>query len=182
MIQHIYWDVVSPRNPARSKLVYSIWPSPIDSDHCFQSAGFAEFADSNDEWDSAWQSFVGNALDNLASIGAPSIRSRIEVSAQRTLLNRVMRSDERRNAERPSLTEQVVTTTMNNGFPDAVIDFGDERLVTLIAGNGHPILWLFFAESYQFSIKEFVGTISSGVGTTQKTLDWAAFDVPKMSG
>lgn len=55
MIQSIFWDCVSTEwrpNPVLSlRQVHAVWPSPVDADACFQKAGFTDFADTDDEWD-----------------------------------------------------------------------------------------------------------------------------------
>ena len=71
MIEQLHWDAVGPtekvpsiRGPAQW---LAIWPSPVDADACFSEAGFHDFADTDDSWDSAWRSILRAIFEDFSA-------------------------------------------------------------------------------------------------------------------
>ncbi len=160
----------------------AVWPAPIDADACFLAAGFSEFADTTDEWDSQWRAIIHRAIEFLTQFGTPAIRTQITPFTPNRLLDRILKGAPKSKPIRLALTDQVVLPTIDDQFPTAIVDFGEERLATVITGNGHPVLWICTDLRVQWTVGQMFPLIKNGMGVSQRTLDWSKIPLPEMSG
>lgn len=182
MFNHICWDTVSTDHqagiPPTLHRLHAIWPSPVDSDACFNAAGFTEFADSDDVWDSEWQAFIGDVIMYLSIVGRPLLRKPAEIGGGNSLWNRIFAGFPQRKNANLTLSDQVVLSSRDDHFGCTIIDFGAERFVTMAAGGGHPILWVFDDGLGKWSISELEREISGGHRFAQRHLNWSHLSPP----
>ena len=183
MIHCVYWDSLPSTSGelpvASSWCVHVIWPSPIDSDACFQRAGFTEFADSNDEWDSEWRAIVNQTIAVLSRTGTPAIRKPIVPVTENRLMSRLRKWAPKYKDVVLPLAEQVVLATMDDQFGHAIVDFGKNGAAALLTGDGHPLLWIH--SEPEIDIGEIVNRIGERHSIAQRTLDWSILKPPRVS-
>lgn len=176
MIRSIYWDTVSSlyqhawTSPPHT--CHAVWPSPINADACFENAGFTEFEDTDDQWDSDWRTIVELAIQYLSRFGTPAVRTPIVPVVQNRLLDRVLKGSPKFTNVTLSLTEQLVLTMMDDQFPHAVIDFGNVPDATLVTGDGHPILWIIANADARFFPEDMVKRIADTCKYHRRELNW----------
>lgn len=185
MIQTIFWDRVStawqPTSLVSLRHVHAVWPSPVDADACFRNAGFTEFADTDDEWDSDWRTVVEAVITYLARFGHPAIREPIVPVTESRLWDRLLGRASRHKEISLPLVDQVVLATMDDQFPHAVVDFGEGHDVTLVAGDGHPVLWIFSNPESDLSISGLGSQLGQNRSYDQRTLDWPCLGPPEVA-
>ena len=75
-ISRLNWGEVSEGRPSwsgASGRLWAIWPSPVDHDLCFESAGFTEFSDTDASWDSEFADLVGRLMGILENLGSATL-------------------------------------------------------------------------------------------------------------
>lgn len=80
-----------------------------------------------------------------------------------------------------SLVDQVLLSTEDDGFPPAVVDFGGEPSVTLAAGDGHPMLWIFSGPNAGFSVRDLLSQLRPQRPHSQRRLDWSVLRPPELT-
>ena len=158
MIRKIHWDNVAPSVApdwfSPGDHVVAIWPSPVDHDACFRYAGFEDFDDSDDRWDADFEAVCERLLGVLENtLGTPIIRSENDFAAPRA----------------PTFLQRMLAPTENDNFHDFVADFGLCRLRT---GMGHPLIWLSWPKTIEFSVADILNAIAKSIPTTERHLDW----------
>lgn len=177
MIKAIYWDTLTTYDSGddqRSKhCLYAIWPSPIDADDCFIKAGFTEFTDTDDKWDADWRAIISEVISYLSLNGKAVIRQPIVPVEKNRLIDRILNNKPKFNDVILSLVEQIELTTLEDNFPLAIVDFGNQYSLSLVTGNGHPILWILVDPKTKLHPKEIVNQIGKERKTSQRQLDWS---------
>ena len=176
MFEHIYWDTLSKKHNLSGLpgdyTLHAIWPSPVDSDVCFEAAGFTEFEDSDSDWDANWETLVERVVSTLCRYGDPMIQNPVTALVPTSIWDRI-RTGRLRNPEADlTLVEQIVLTTTDDQFQRAVVSFGVEPKLTLICGDGRPILWLRIERKVSWSLEALVDTISLDCQQQRRKLDW----------
>jgi hypothetical protein len=194
MILKIHWDNVAPSVApdwfSPGDHVVAIWPSPVDHDACFRYAGFEDFDDSDDRWAADFEAVCERLLGVLENtLGTPIIRSENDFAEPRdpTFLQRLLgrtindnlhdfladfRLCRRRyitEPRDPTFLQRMLAPTENDNFHDFVADFGLCRLRT---GMGHPLIWLSWPKTIEFSVADILNAIAKSIPTTERHLDW----------
>ena len=184
MIERLHWDAVvvstdiDPSNRAMGWL--AIWPSPIDADACFADAGFSQFTDTDDAWDQQWRSIVADAISDLSTFGTPAIRRRIVPVTKTSLMERFCGAPRHRDVHL-TLIDQVVLASEDDNYPPAIVDFGNSRRITLVACDGHPVLWIRYNGQMAPFDRERNAKAWHDHEFTQFELNWSSLRPPKMS-
>jgi hypothetical protein len=178
VIDGIFWGEVPPAAapawlPPGHRMM-AIWPSSVNADVCFREAGFDSFADTDDRWDDEWKRIVARVLAVLGRSGTPQLR--VDPTPPRTGIaaawDRVRTAISRAAVYDPPLLQRVLDATLDDRFPDVVVDFGDPSVVTLRAGSGHPLLWI-YGPSSSLPAAEMLAEVADGCPVTRLDLDWA---------
>ncbi len=111
-----------------SREVLALWPSPIDSDHCFAEQGFTEFGDTDDPWETDLRELIERCL---RLVGEPvEILTDIQVCRENWWGKRI--------PVELSIVEKFVTVMRDDQFGGFSVR-GLTRM-TLTANHGHPML------------------------------------------
>ena len=176
MFELIYWDTLSEKYNLRggfqSSTLHAIWPSTVDSDACFEAAGFTEFEDSDSEWDANWRTFVERVMETLSQYGDPVVQNAESAIVKTSLWDR-MRAGRVRDLEiELTPVEQIVLSATGQHFEQVVVNFSIESDLTLICGDDHPIIWLLAKDVADWSFTAIVDAISVDCRQQRLGLDW----------
>ncbi len=168
-IRALHWSAIpeteTPVWLERGYRLYAIWPAPVNYDACFEGAGFHDFADNDDTWYTEFAAILQHAIDQLGSLGQPTIRQRIEF--RRPLLARLFKP-----AEEPSLLDQLIAPTFDDDFPACIIDFGTPPTATLRTGEGHEMMWLMIGAYEHVDVAALAAHAAEGRPVYQTNLAW----------
>lgn len=180
-IRQVHWGTVLPNTAVprldRCATVVAIWPAPVDADACFAAAGFHDFDDSDETWDRGWCRVVTEVLRELERTGTPNSRMEAEVydtgaaSLPRRVLGWFLPGTLPLRRVPLQLVEQVLAVTGDDRFGEVLVEFGEPARSSLLAGSGHPILWVGWI-STDAKPDAFVECVAGGLPTVRTTLDW----------
>lgn len=182
-IKTVYWDMppveLIPPAIERREVFMALWPGPIDADHCFIEAGFAEFYEAeNDEfedaWEGEWRALVAAVVEQLSVVGEPRPRAAVEILRldEGSWLRRIFCASSLRSqpVELP-LVDQILLVTEDTQWGFMVVDFGEPPQASLRAGEGHPLLWLSFDRG-AIDSQRLVEQAAAGRPVKQLSLKW----------
>ena len=135
--------------------VWALWPSPVDHDSCFQSAGFEDFDDTDEAWDSEFGAWVAEVVAALETRGTARLAHGEYPLA--------------RGRRCESLGEALVAAARDDNFSDCVVTFGAPERASLRTSDGHAILWLADAAGDIAKVLEIAARYGE---LRQKQLDW----------
>jgi hypothetical protein len=158
-IERIHWANVGM--PIEAPV--AVWPSPVDHDRCFETAGFTAFADSDDAWGSDFSALIRDVVHSLSSYGEPRlVTGHIPVR----------RRSWRRRRETASLLEAITCAATDDSLSRCVVEFGDPACARLIASDGHPILWVALPPG--LDPEAWVAKLARGRPVQETSLKWSA--------
>ena len=176
MFKLIYWDTFSKEHDLQGawqdSTMHAIWPSSVDSDACFAAAGFTEFEDTDSDWDANWATLIERIVSGLSRYGEPVIQNSVSASVRTSWWDRIWSGRFTDSKQDLTLVQQMVLTTTENSFETAVVGFGLEANLTLICGDGHPILWLQVKDGTDWSFSALIDAISVDCRQQRLSLDW----------
>jgi len=152
----------------------ALWPTPVDADSCFREAGFAEFADSDEQWDDEWRRVVERLLGLLGQYGQARLLNREEVCSLRPRRWWEWLAFWLQPTEVVELgaVDRVCLSAEDDRFGEAVMHFGDPPAVTLRTSWGHPILWVAAAPGVALSGQVLAEGIAEGRPVIRQQLRW----------
>jgi hypothetical protein len=157
-ISRVNWGEVSEGRPSWSEAsgrLWAIWPSPVDHDLCFESAGFTEFSDTDASWNSEFADLVGRLVDALENLGKATLsEGECPVARRRTL---------------SSLRDALIAAATDDNFPPCVISFGAPAIASVRTSDGHAILWAWMAEG---TVDPFLIAVAAGRELNEMTMMW----------
>jgi hypothetical protein len=145
------------REPGR---IWAVWPSPVDHDLCFQSAGFDEMSDSDDAWDGEMSAIIARTVASLSDLGGGAV-----VDGEYL----VGKKDGR------SLHEALLAGTKDDNLQPPVVAFGEPPSASVRTSDGHPVLWIWLAEG---DLRERLPYVADGHPLAERQLNWAGL-VPR---
>lgn len=161
------------------KTVFAIWPAPVDADACFAEAGFLDFADSDELWDSEWRSILHQTIASMSVVGTGIIVQPISAIKEvrgclfGEMLHRLL-------SRRPTHWElpddaltQIELATSDDRYGRVIVQFGEPARATLVAGDGHPILWIGIAAG-EVRTDAILVAAAAGRPILQRNLKWNA--------
>jgi len=128
-------DEAAAAHVAPGMALLALWPAPVNADVCFHAAGFTDFADADEAWETRAEALAAALLRELAAYGEP----RLLGEPLRTRPGLAARVAGARPRELP-LHEQLRAPAYHDSLPDAVVAFGPE--VWLRTGRGHELYWI----------------------------------------
>jgi hypothetical protein len=157
-IRVLHWDELAlsavPELAAHSDgRVLVLVPAPIDHDECFASAGFTDFADTDDDWYAEFSALVWRLFQFLEQAGP----ARLPLGRS-TLATPV---------------EAIVAAARDDNFPASVVHFGSPTQASVSASAGHPLLWLWSARD-RFDDHELLSSTAGSLELVRTRLDWSA--------
>ena len=172
-IKAIFWYHLNQQNdwPDQSIDLYAIWPGPIDSDVCFQNAGFNYFADTTDDWNKEYALLGSLIFNQLYRIGPVSL-ARPQKPYKNRFERRFVRDVYSGLNSFPEL-EMLLISASDDRYGPVQCDFGSPAKASMIASDGHPIFWLKIDkhESHQFA--EWVFSLAQYAPLQNKALNWS---------
>jgi len=182
-IHRIHWGTVTP--PARVRgfdqcaTVIAVWPSPVNADACFASAGFHEFDDPDDDWETQWKELITRTLQELERLGTPVVKQEAEhyeddptAPFHRSALARLLpRTGPLRQVHLP-LVDQILAVTGIYDHTEVLVEFGSPPAALLRADSGHAILWIGWTAP-NLDANPFLARIAAGHEVAPATLDWS---------
>jgi hypothetical protein len=171
-INTVYWcDLPAELTDVEGERRFAIWPSPVEHDCCFEKAGFTEFSDSDDQWDTEWKGVLFRLLRFMAQFGAHTLLNANDVeSPVRNWWGRLLSFQSPKIVLAP--LERLLLSTVDDQFADAVITFGDPPLIVVRTGAGHPVVWLTIAPPTSLSVSSLVRQIAEDRPVARLELDW----------
>lgn len=167
-IERIHWGRVGQRGYRDAcGSLFALWPEPIDADRCFDLAGFDGFEDSDEIWNADFESLLETVLVTLRQYGRGVTAGERPV-VDRSLLDRLAR----RCPSTLELSAHLALVAMDDSFAPCRVDFGDPVCAVLVAGDGHPIVWIWLHEEVAGAWREHVARIASGRPLVETNLDW----------
>ena len=160
----VHWSQASD-NYLGGNVLFALWPSPMTADVCFQEAGFTDFGDGDEQWETHANELLSRLLDELGKFGAPNLTSE-PVERQQSLFERLFKK-----TEPLSLRDQIKVQTVYDEFPDCVVAFGESG-VTLRTGNGHHVFWVSMPHVNAAQFTEILGKISGEHPLIRTDLKW----------
>jgi hypothetical protein len=173
-ITTIHWAKISGEHvPFAVDLTenYALWVSPVDSDECFNKAGFNDFKDSTKEWDKEFNDICGCLLKLMEQIGGAVITKGEEPVRIESWWQRLFRHSPIK--DRISIKERILLTARDDSFGDLIVDFGSPRKASLYVSSGHPFFILSFASKTAQEMKEFFISLAQGRPLMSTQLKWS---------
>jgi hypothetical protein len=121
--------------------LWALWPSPVDHDSCFEQAGFDDFADSDDEWNSGFALLVEDVVRVLGRLGVA----------------RLAEGEYPRGRPRETLGDALVAAARDDNFAPCVVVFGEPAQGLVRTSDGHPILWMALANGGAEEARHAIG-------------------------
>jgi hypothetical protein len=137
--------------------LWAIWPSPVDHDLCFASAGFADFADSDDAWDAAFREL----LERLLSAFAPRRLGLLAGAFPR-----------QGGGSRESLAEALYAAARDDNRAACVVGDREPATCRLRTSAGHPLIWIAQADS-DLAWLTAAATADSSLEICNVRLEWS---------
>jgi hypothetical protein len=134
--------------------VWAVWPSPVDHDQCFQTAGFDEFADTDDLWDEDFSKVVERTVETLSTLGSGTVTGGQYLLGETKL---------------ESLQQALLAGTKDDNLQPPVVSFGDPALATLRTSDGHSVLWIWLQVG---DLDRHLAFIADGLPVTARDLIW----------
>ncbi len=139
-IRGICWDAPEPALAALPALPgaagVALWPTPIDADACFEEAGFAEFADSDAEWDAGFEQLGALLVETVGRLAGPAQPLPPPPPTRAWFgLRRVARPA-------PTALEALLEAAHDDNRGRVTACFGSPARAALTTADGHPIWWL----------------------------------------
>jgi hypothetical protein len=159
----IHWSRVQRPNDAAA--LFALWPSPVNPDVCFQKAGFTDFGDGDENWDTDADGLLTRLLEVLSGYGLPRQMSK---PAEKHL------PWYRRPFSKPEVfdfREQIELPLSWDDMPDCVVDFGASG-ISLRTGRGHHIFWITIPDSQATSFPSIVARVAATHPIVQTDLKW----------
>jgi hypothetical protein len=157
-LRHLNWDEILDVHPAwrpSAWRLWALWPSPIDHDSCFAEAGFSDFGDSDEAWNTAFAALLEEVLICLNRYGEP----RLLEGEQPT----------ERGRPRRTLGDALLAAATDDNFPACFVGFGSRTQALLRTSDGHPVLWV---ASSSDVLESLLAVAASYGGARRQTLDW----------
>jgi len=164
-IERIHWSIVPEQlaPPGIDGVCAAVWPAPLDQDACFSAAGFAEFADSDAQWELDFERFVARLYSlcgragNAVPIGGEHTVSKGRWPWRRT---RVL-----------SVEEALLFAASDDSSLPCTIRFGSPARAQLTTSDGHRVV--FVQPGTAFDLGQLVREIAAGLPIVQTDLDWS---------
>ena len=157
-ISRLNWGEIKGERPLwapSAGQLYAIWPSPVDHDLCFESAGFADFGDSDSAWDDDFAQLVQWLVDALGEAGTAMLREgEYPVAGGRA---------------RHSIRDALIAAATDDNFSPCMVHFGEPPTSSVRTSDGHAILWTWMAEG---EIGPVLDVVAKGREVNQMTMNW----------
>jgi hypothetical protein len=177
-IEAICWDELSaerhPAWPDTAAMVAALWPSPVDRDYCFAQDGFAQFADSDEQWDREWRRVVQQLLNTLGRFGRPWLPNGKDLFQYRIRgwWDRLLPWGPPTEAMELPPVDRVMVSARDDRLPQALVHFGEPAAASLRAGNGHALLWVAGSPGVRISGQDLAHEVAEGRPVVRHQLRW----------
>ena len=165
----IHWAPVTgaaaDRCAAEKLRLVALWPAPVNNDKCFQEAGFAEFADADEEWEKNAEGVTTRLLADLSVHGTAHLLSK-PFEKPRPWYRRMFSKPEFYD-----MREHLELSLRHDNVPDCVIGFGDSGAL-LRTGKGHHIYWITLPQRAGALFGEVVPRIAGPHPVKKTDLTW----------
>jgi len=160
MIHTLYWDLLEKGQ----NTILLIWPGPIDHDECFRKAGFNDFADSDEKWDSDFKKVVERIIDVLKPFGELHIEN--EIKPNTSIFQKLF------GKKRPdyNLIEQIILSTQY-ACPNYKVRFGN---VSLRTGNEHQLFIIHLPDKKK--INNILNHVAEDLNIKLTKLNWSKIE------
>ena len=145
--------------------LFALWPSPMNDDVCFREAGFTDFGDGDESWDTDAESLLTRLLEELGSYGLPRLKSK-PAERHQSWYRRPFTKDEAFN-----LRQQIELPMQWDELPDCIVAFGESG-VSLRTGRGHHIFWITLPHSDAPSFLSLAGRVAASHPIVRTVLRW----------
>lgn len=167
----IHWAPVTgaaaDRLAAEKLRLLALWPAPVNNDKCFREAGFAEFADADEEWEQNANELLTRLLADLAVHGTAHLLTKPvqkPVPWYRRLFTK---------PEFYDMREHIELSLRQDNIPDCEVGFGDSGAL-LSTGKGHHIFWITLPQRAGNLFGEVVPRIAGPHPVMRTELTWEA--------
>lgn len=165
----IHWSQIprdaAGRHATEGSELFALWPSPVNDDVCFRKAGFTEFGDGDESWDSQATEMLTRLLAELSTFGQPRLVSQ-PVMRYQPWYRRLFAAP-----EPYKLRQQIELPIQWDSLPECTIAFGKSG-VSLYTGSGHHIFWIVFPSTEATAFPSLVGRVSGQHPSVRTDLRW----------
>ena len=167
-IERIHWGRIGiHRFHSERGILFGLWPEPIDSDACFEKAGFERFADSDETWDIDFEGVLQSVLTTLASHGNPSVTGDRPVWRQ-SLVARLLR----KQVPELRVAEHLALVSHDDQFAPCRVDFGTPVRAVAFVSDGHPIVWIWLDQTAATAWPEHLKAFACDRDILETILRW----------
>ena len=168
-IHTIHWGVVPTGKDTPwagpDTQVTAIWPGPMDHDECLSSAGFSDFKDSDDAWDSEFERLGHRLVTWLKRFGEPVIpRPEGVRQAEVHVLSGKPGDSE--------LIRRILAPAYDDRERDAIVTFGSPPAAVIRTGGSHEIFWLAVRKGETMDREDLLEFMSEGRAVSRTILKW----------
>jgi len=170
----LYWDQISKAAPKKQQ--HAIWPGPIDFDECFQKAGFAHFADTDQAWHDDWADLIRASFDVLAlEFGDVAFEDFVPAKQARWIPRLIEKFSSARNADDTTAKalRALYLASIDDSFGQASLSFGPDQAASLHTKDGHPILWITTDKDSTFVTNKLLSKVAKAIPLESKKLEWS---------
>jgi hypothetical protein len=159
----VHWSPVP--GALEGEELFALWPSPMNDDVCFREAGFKDFGDGDESWDTDADGLLTRLLEVLSSYGPPRIIT--EPTARHQSLCRRLFT----KAEVFDLRQQIELPMQWDELPDCIVSFGESG-VSVRTGSGHYIFWITLPHSDAASFPRLAARVARQHSLVRTELRW----------
>jgi len=165
-IRRLHWGRLGDESngPAAGTL-FALWPEPIDSDPCFQAAGFCVFEDSDEQWHAEFDQLAAHLAVTLTA-AAGALVDAAPATAVAGCWPRV-----RRRTLDP--VEHLVFAAKDDQWLPCRLEFGSPVAAVLTASNGHPIFWIWLGSELAMRWPEHLHRFAALLPVIETPLQWS---------
>ena len=145
--------------------VTAIWPGPVDHDECFRSAGFTDFEDSDDAWDSEFERLAHRLVTWLKRFGEPA-------TAQREGVRQAVIHYLSGKPGDSALVRRILAPAYDDREFEVIVNFGSPVAVRLCTGGGHEIFWLATRKQEAMDREDLLEFLAEGRDVSRTSLKW----------
>lgn len=148
------------------RILFALWPAPVNPDACFEAAGFGDFGDSDDAWEVEAAALLDRLIATLSRHGEGRLLSQ-PLRPSRPWYRRVF--------SRPQplpLRQQIEMPLEWDSLPDCLVAFGDQG-ITLGTGKGHHLFWIGWPAADAGGFPVLLEAVGAGLPRMKTDLKWA---------
>ncbi len=143
-----------------------LWPSRVNADVCFESAGFHDFCDTGLVWDETFE-LLGRLLVHGLSVraGAPHALPARSFPIHKRLLGHTPPVSTPASA--------LLDAAHEDSLGRVTVLFGDPVAAALTTSDGHPLWWLHSAPGRDDLPEAVRAMCGAAFGMRRRALDWS---------